>query len=178
MPTPLRRKRIHHTALFTEEELRAAYKVYTDAGLSCYDLGRQLWQKQGYKDAVTCANALRKAFASRAWKLRSRSESRKLALKLRGYAVTEEQKREKRRERYVREMGRPYQPRCASTRYVLRTKKRCSHPAMIGSDVCAFHAPPNPERQCEGTNKAGVRCGRMKGSHPHFCHRHRPKETA
>lgn len=175
MPVQLRRRRLNASSYLSEAQIRAAYKLYCDAELSTGELGEMLWEKLGYKNANICTQSLFKAFRLRKFKLRGRSESRKIVMARKGFAMTPEARAEKRRVRYEEEMGRPHQPQCPA--FHAETGERCKQPCKVGATRCQFHLGWEPERLCKGTTVRGTMCKRLRSPGKEYCSKH-TKEAA
>lgn len=67
-------------AKLTLSQVRAAWTLYKDAGLSLDDLAERLWQLYGYASKASCHKSLHEAFTSEGKKLRTRREAALLRL--------------------------------------------------------------------------------------------------
>ena len=69
------RYRYRKDAKLTRAQVVAAHRLHVEAGLSIRELGRQLWERNGYSSAKSCANALSSLFATVGLPARDRIEA-------------------------------------------------------------------------------------------------------
>lgn len=75
----MRTYRHRRDAKLTREQVRAAYLLYRDRGLSLRALGALLYERFGYASAASCANSLHDLFKGEGYRLRDRIEATKAA---------------------------------------------------------------------------------------------------
>lgn len=123
----------------TDDQVRAAHRIYTNSNLSLRALGELLHERFGYANGQSAANALHRAFKTMGLPLRDRLEAT-IAANTR----TPAQRREAEERRRAR---RSLNPTCAGirTRYPGKGEP-CSRAAMDGSEFCHSH---DPERAAE-----------------------------
>lgn len=136
--------------LITDDQLRAAHRVYVLKGLSCRQLGDLLYEKLGYRSARACGEALYRGFKDLALARRSQSEvtiarNYRHGRKRRGLSAEEQQayRRFRRDENGWNSTHGPGRPVCkaALTGACGRKGRPCSLHAMEGSEFCYCHDP-------------------------------------
>jgi len=160
--TPMRAKRgggkpAGKYGRMSDDQLRAAHRLYAGEGLSCRQLGGLLFERFGYRSARSCGEGLYQGFERLGLACRSQREvtvARNLKHGRKRRDITREEERAYRRqladERGWRAQQGPGQPRCAGTLTGGRGRAGagCQRPAMDGCDFCVSHDPARAlERQ-------------------------------
>jgi hypothetical protein len=139
-PRPRRGKPRGKHRRLTDDQVRAAYRLHIDGGLSIRELGRRLYERYGYTSAHSCSVGLCGAFEGLGLQARDRVDAVVLAvtthgLRSRGAPSTPEYLA-------LRNARREHRPRCAGVKTAAPGKGRpCRAPAMAGSRFCAGHDP-------------------------------------
>jgi len=71
----VRKYRHRKDAKLTREQVRAAYVLYREQGLSLRALGKLLYERFGYASPASCANSLHDLFQGEGFKLRDRIDA-------------------------------------------------------------------------------------------------------
>ncbi len=134
----------------TDDQVRAAHRLYVQRELSCWELGRLLWERFGYRSPQSAGEAVSRAFKSLGLPLRSQHEVTVKRNFKHGHKVRAQTNGEQnayRRwladQRGWKATQGPGRPTCRA----LKTGacggkgKPCTRPAVEGSTFCQSHDP-------------------------------------
>ena len=146
-PLPVRgRKRgrpFGKSRLITDLQLRALYQLY-EQGWSLNQIAGQVHARLGYKTANSCAVMLSEHFRAAGYELRDRIAATVLASTKNGLSPRDwKERRARRLAAGLTLKGKERRPRCAAqtTGTSHRRRRRCSRPALLGSEFCWSHDP-------------------------------------
>lgn len=71
--------RYRRDARLTRAQVLAAHQLHIEGGMSIRELGRRLWERNGYASAKSCANSLSSLFATLGLEARDRIEATRAA---------------------------------------------------------------------------------------------------
>lgn len=133
----------------TDDQVRAAHRLYAIKGLSCRQLGALLWERFGYTSETACAEGIYRAFISLGLPRRTQHDvtvARNFKHGRKRRNLTPEEEKAYRvwlaEQRGWNAQSRPGQWRCAALkRQYPRKGERCARPSLADSDYCQSHDP-------------------------------------
>ncbi len=145
--------------LLSDDQVRAAHKLYVDRQLSLRALGALLYERFGYASAKSCSMGLHTAFIGLGLPRRDRIEATVLASLKHGKSRRAERSTPESLA-HRRALRKDRQPQCAGVKASYPDKGRpCQRPALAGSKFCIGHDPERAEQREAILRDARARAG-------------------
>lgn len=133
-------------AKIPEQTLRKLHKLHYRYDVSLNQMGRELYEKLGYRRPQTCAVAIAAGWRALGLKARDRIEMTVAKSTTNGLSPRNWKDRKKRRLEAGLTLKGKHRRICAgTTKHRGRKGERCARPALKGSAFCQSHAPEKQE---------------------------------